>query len=134
MEYEVNMSTSPDFARRVYEIVALSPRGRVTTYGLIAAHLGDRRGARMVGWALNAVPDDLDIPCHRVVNRVGVLSGRWHFGHPDVMTSLLAEEGIPFVDEDQVDLSRCLWDPTVELYDEEAMHLPPAGGYPPPTK
>lgn len=112
------MSTPPDFAHRVYEVVALIPRGKVTTYGHIAAYLGDRRGARMVGWALNAVPVERDLPCHRVVNRVGVLSGRWHFAHPDLMSSLLAEEDIPFLDDDQVDLSKCLWDPAIELFDE----------------
>jgi methylated-DNA-protein-cysteine methyltransferase related protein len=65
----------------------------------------------MVGWALNNVPSDLDLPCHRVVNRYGELSGGWHFGHPDVMKSLLLAENVPFADEYQVDLRRCLWLP-----------------------
>lgn len=105
------MPGSPDFAARVYAIVARIPYGRVTTYGRIAQALGSIRGARMVGWALDSVPPELDLPCHRVVNRVGLLSGGWHFGHPDVMRGLLRAEGVPFVDEFQVDLRRCLWEP-----------------------
>lgn len=121
------MGASIEFARRVYAVVDLIPEGHVTTYGHIAAYLGERRSARMVGWALNAVPGDLDVPCHRVVNRVGLLSGRWHFAHPDLMRMLLEDEDVPFLDEDQVDLRRCLWDPSQALYDEQ-------GDQPPPTK
>lgn len=128
------MNELPDFAHRVYEVVALIPRGKVTTYGLIATYLGDRRGARMVGWALNAVPAERDLPCHRVVNRVGLLSGRWHFAHPDLMSSLLTEEDVPFLDEDQVDLSKCLWDPTLELFDDGEPESTLGVDQPPPTK
>ncbi len=106
------MPASHHFAQRVYDIVAQIPRGRVTTYGHIARSLGDVRGARMVGWALMQVDDDeRDLPCHRVVNRVGLLSGGWHFGHPDVMRGLLLADKVPFRDDYQVDLDRCLWDP-----------------------
>lgn len=124
------MGASIEFARRAYTIVALIPEGKVTTYGHIAAYMGERRAARMVGWALNSVPDELDIPCHRVVNRAGILSGRWHFGHPDQMRMLLEDEDVPFVDEDQVDLKECLWDPAQELYDEHDG----SEDQPPPTK
>jgi methylated-DNA-protein-cysteine methyltransferase-like protein len=96
---------------RVYQVVARIPYGRVTTYGDIARSLGSVRGARMVGWALHAVPEERRLPCHRVVNRYGELSGGWHFGHPDVMKGLLLAEGVPFVEEYRVDLSRCLWLP-----------------------
>ena len=96
---------------RVYELVAQIPRGHVTTYGAIARTLGSIRGARMVGWVLHAVPPELDLPCHRVVNRAGYLSGGWHFGHPDVMRNRLLDEGVPFRDEYEVDLDRCLWLP-----------------------
>lgn len=98
-------------AERVYEIVARIPPGRVTTYGAIARELGSIRGARMVGWILDHVPNGLDLPSHRVVNRVGFLSGGWHFGHPDVMRERLRGEGVPFVDEYTVDLKRALWLP-----------------------
>lgn len=112
------MTASPDFIKRVYEVVARIPFGRVTTYGTIARSIGSVRGARMVGWALHSVPTELDLPCHRVVNRYGELSGGWHFGHPDVMRALLVAEHIPFKAEYQVDLDRCLWQPWDE--DESA--------------
>lgn len=100
-----------EIAERVYHVVAAIPRGKVTTYGAIARTVGKARGARMVGWLLNAVPEQRDLPCHRVVNRFGHLSGGWHFGHPDVMKGLLVAEHVPFIDEYQVDLRRCLWLP-----------------------
>ena len=105
------MTAAPAFAARVYDVVARIPRGRVTTYGRIAAAVGDPRGARMVGWALMHAVEEHDLPCHRVVNRVGLLTGGWHFGHPDVMRGLLLAEGVAFTDEYQVDLERCLWEP-----------------------
>ena len=105
------MQASPAFAARVYDVVARIPRGRVTTYGRIARALGEPRSARMVGWALMHAVDEDDLPCHRVVNRVGLLTGGWHFGHPDVMRGLLLAEGVPFTDEYQVDLEYCLWEP-----------------------
>lgn len=104
------MPASPEFAAKVYRIVGCIPRGHVTTYGRIARAIGDVRGARMVGWALIMAPPEL--PCQRVVNRNGELTGGWHFGHPDVMRSLLLAEGVPFAAEYQVDLSQCLWDPS----------------------
>ncbi len=105
------MPASPDFARHVYDLVARIPHGRVTTYGRVAAAIGSPRGARMVGWALMAVVPERDLPCHRVVNRYGELSGGWHFGHPDVMRALLVAEDVPFVADYRVDLDRCLWEP-----------------------
>ena len=108
------MPASPYFALRVYDLVARIPRGKVTTYGRIARAIGDPRGARMVGWALMYAledPKERDLPCHRVVNRVGLLTGGWHFGHPDVMRDRLLAEAIPFKDDYQVDLDKCLWEP-----------------------
>ena len=105
---------SGQFIERVYDVVALIPSGRVTTYGRIARALGAPRSARMVGWALNRTPPERELPAHRVVNRVGFLSGALHFGHPDVMRGLLKDEGVPFVDEDTVDLDAALWDPADE--------------------
>lgn len=99
------------FPQRVYEIVRQIPAGRVTTYGTIAAVLGNRRAARMVGWALHSCPPDVSDFAHRVVNRYGELSGGWSWGHPEVMKALLVEEGITFVDEYRVDLKRHFWLP-----------------------
>lgn len=99
------------FADRVYTVVASIPWGKVTTYGAIARALGAPRGARMVGWALRFAPPERNLPCHRVVNRIGFLSGGEHFGHPDVMRDLLRDEQIPFCDDYQVDLRQAFWDP-----------------------
>ena len=104
----------PRFPARVYGIVRMIPAGKVTTYGTIAAGLGDRRGARMVGWAMSNCPEDVSELAHRVVNRNGELSGGWAFGHPDIMKQLLLDEGVTFVDEYQVDLKRHLWIPPIE--------------------
>ncbi len=116
------------FAERVYRIVARIPAGRVTTYGRIALAAGDPRGARMVGWALRGEVAARDLPCQRVVNHSGYLSGGWAFGHPDVMQALLVAEGVPFRAEYTVDLARCVWDPADELDDIAAPDLLPAGG------
>jgi methylated-DNA-protein-cysteine methyltransferase-like protein len=106
----------PDASRsayfdRVFAIVAAIPHGRVTTYGTIARALGTPRSARVFGWALKAAPDAASLPCHRVVDRDGNLSGGWHFGHPDIMADRLREEDVPFVAPYRVDLAACLWDP-----------------------
>jgi methylated-DNA-protein-cysteine methyltransferase-like protein len=102
----------PDFFTRVYEVALRIPPGRVTTYGAIARAVGHPQSARVVGYALNAPPPSLNVPCHRVVNRVGFLSGGWHFGHPDVMRDKLKAEGVPFADDYQVDLKRAMWQPS----------------------
>lgn len=107
-------SDDPAFPERVYRVVRTIPRGKVTTYGTIAAVLGDRRAARMVGWAMRTCPPDVSAVAHRVVNRYGQLSGGWAWGHPDVMKHLLVEEGVTFVDEYQVDLKAHLWIPAME--------------------
>ena len=102
------------FPERVWEIVVTIPPGKVTTYGTIAAVLGNRRAARMVGWALHSCPEHVGEHAHRVVNRYGELSGGWNWGHPDVMRLLLEDEGVTFSDEYRVDLARHLWIPAME--------------------
>ena len=98
----------------IYDTVHAIPSGRVTTYGHITAALGVRAGARLVGWALNAVAhqDRIDIPCHRVVNRLGELSGKMHFETPFVMRERLEAEGVGFVG-DAVDLDQHIWVPEI---------------------
>jgi methylated-DNA-protein-cysteine methyltransferase-like protein len=103
----------PDFFRDVYEVVKLIPRGRVTSYGAIAAYLGTKMSARMVGWAMNAAP--AGVPAHRVVNRNGLLTGKHHFATPDTMQHLLEKEGIKVVNDQIVDFQRHFWDPAQEL-------------------
>lgn len=102
------------FPDRVYEIVARIPHGRATTYGAIARALGNPRGAREVGWALSGVPEGSNLPCHRVVDREGRLSGGWAFGHPEIMADRLEVEGVPFLEQYRVDLSICFWDPAAD--------------------
>ena len=108
----------PDFFSRVYATVARIPAGRVSTYGHLARHLGMGRSARTVGWALKLVATSdagpLAVPCHRVVNRAGALTGRLHFETPTVMEERLRAEGVAFTDDGRVDLARHLWDPAVE--------------------
>ena len=99
-----------DFFARVWAVVARIPEGHVTTYGHIAEHLGVRSAARTVGWALQAAKDT-PLPCHRVVNRYGALSGQRHFGGPHIMEDLLRNEGVTFTDDGCVDLERHLWTP-----------------------
>ncbi len=106
--------TDQPFADRVYEIVARIPHGRATTYGAIARALGNPRGAREVGWALSGVPEGSQLPCHRVVDREGRLSGGWAFGHPEIMAGRLTDENVPFLEQYRVDLSICFWDPAAD--------------------
>lgn len=98
-----------DFYERVYRVVAQIPAGRVTTYGAIASYLGVTSGARMVGYAMNN-SQGKNIPAHRVLNRLGQLTGRAHFPD-DTMRERLKQEGIVFVDDYQVDLEAHFWDP-----------------------
>ena len=104
------MPLPEDFFQRVWNVVAEIPQGRVTTYGHIAEYLGVRSAARTVGWALNAA-HGTPLPCHRVVNRYGGLSGRMHFEGPFVMEERLRSEGIAFTEEGHVDLEKHLWIP-----------------------
>lgn len=104
-----------DFFERVWDVVRRIPPGRATTYGHIARHLGVGRSARAVGWALKAVAradgGPMSVPCHRVVNREGALTGRMHFETPTVMEERLRAEAVPFTDDGRVDLDQCLWVP-----------------------
>ena len=103
-----------DFFQRVWAVVEKIPAGRVTTYGDVAGHLGARSAARTVGWALKAAAGT-DLPCHRVVNRFGALTGRRHFEGPHVMEERLRSEGVTFTGEGHVDLEKHLWTPGEEV-------------------
>lgn len=110
------MATEENFFERVYEVVRKIPRGRVTSYGHIAAYLGTKGSARMVGWAMNSSHSALpSVPAHRVLNRNGVLTGKHHFGLPNLMQELLENEGIEVKDNCVVNFSKLLWDPAKEL-------------------
>jgi methylated-DNA-protein-cysteine methyltransferase related protein len=99
-----------DFFDKVYKIVAKIPYGKVATYGDIAEACGIRSSARTVGWALNGAKES-GLPCHRVVNRFGALTGRLHFGSDDIMEELLRSEGVKFDKNGCVILKDFLWSP-----------------------
>lgn len=104
------------FFSRVYDVVKQIPYGKVTSYGAIAEYLGTRGSARMVGWAMNASHNSHDnIPAHRVVNRNGLLTGKMHFGGPDVMKQLLESEGLEVAGDRIVEFEKYFWDPSAEI-------------------
>lgn len=102
-----------NFFERVYAIARQIPYGKVTSYGAIAKALGATRSARMVGWAMNASHNMEDIPAHRVVNRVGLLSGKHHFEGTNLMQQLLESEGIKVVENQIVDFEKHFWEPKI---------------------
>jgi methylated-DNA-protein-cysteine methyltransferase-like protein len=102
------------FFDRVYEIARLIPSGRVTSYGAIAKYLGAARSARMVGYAMNA-SHTKDVPAHRVVNRKGLLTGKFHFDGTNLMQQLLESEGVKVKDNQIQNFEALFWDPSKEL-------------------
>ncbi len=112
----MDSTTNSDFYKKVYDVVAQIPEGRVTTYGAIAKYLGVASGARMVGYALNQSHKQ-GVPAHRVLNRLGQLTGRAHFPD-DTMRERLQQENVTFVEEYTVDIDKHFWNPN-ELYDDE---------------
>ncbi|MBC6425460.1 MAG: MGMT family protein [Ekhidna sp.] len=103
------------FFHDVYEVARLIPKGRVTTYGAIANYLGVKSAARVVGWAMNGAITIYGIPAHRVVNRIGILTGKNHFATPIVMQELLEKEGVKVKDDQVLNFDQILWDPMKEL-------------------
>lgn len=103
-----------DFYAKVYAVVRQVPYGRVTSYGAIANFLGAPRSARMVGYAMN-LSHDKDVPAHRVVNRNGLLTGKFHFAGINLMQQLLESEGVRVVDDVVQDFDRLFWDPAQVL-------------------
>lgn len=104
-----------NFFEKVYVVARQIPYGRVTSYGAIAKYLGAARSARMVGWAMNASHTMDDVPAHRVVNRKGMLTGKFHFDGTNLMQQLLENEGVKVVDNQIVDFENCFWDPQQEI-------------------
>jgi methylated-DNA-protein-cysteine methyltransferase-like protein len=105
-----------DFFERVYDVVRLIPSGRATSYGAIARYLGIGSSARTVGWALNASHGmQPPVPAHRVVNRLGILSGKSHFQPPEAMQQRLLEEGVEVINDQILNWNIVFWDPSQEL-------------------
>ena len=103
----------------VFALVRACPAGNVTTYGWLAAAIGMPGHARLVGWIMNGVPAEARVPAHRVVNRIGVLTGAWAFGHPDTMAGLLRAEGVAFDEKGRVVMKQHAWDPLADLNPDE---------------
>ena len=102
------------FFEKVYEVARQIPFGRVTSYGAIAKYLGATRSARIVGYAMNGSMGK-DVPAHRVVNRVGLLSGKHHFNGTNLMQQLLENEGIKVTNNQIQNFKKVFWDPSNEL-------------------
>ena len=103
------------FFDRVYEVVKKIPYGRVTNYGSIAKYLGSAKSSRAVGYAMNASHNIADVPAHRVVNKVGLLTGKHHFFGSNLMKDLLESEGVEIIDNQVIQFDSLYWDPSVEL-------------------
>lgn len=109
------MKEDINFFDRVYEVVKQIPPGRVTSYGAIAKYLGAARSARMVGWAMNNSHNRDDVPAQRVVNRLGMLTGKHHFKGTNVMQQMLESEGVVIKENRVQDFEKIFWDPGREL-------------------
>lgn len=94
---------------RIYEVVRQIPKGNVATYGQVAALAGNKKWARIVGYALHVNPDPENIPCYRVVTRDGDVSKAFAFGGENEQVRLLKEDGITFVDG-KVDMKKYQWE------------------------
>ena len=92
----------------IYDIVRQIPRGTVATYGQIAALAGNQRWSRVVGYALNVAPDSDDLPCYRVVNRLGEVSAAFAYRDGNRQIDLLEADGIP-CPGGVVDLKKYQW-------------------------
>ncbi len=113
---EVHRSRSYSFFADVYDVVRQIPKGKVTSYGTIAAYLGTKLSARMVGWAMNAAHTAKPkVPAQRVVNRNGMLTGKNHFSSPTEMEELLKKDGVQVKNDTVIDFKKHFWDPAVEL-------------------
>ena len=104
------------FFQDVYDVARQVPKGRVTSYGAIAAYLGSKLSARMVGWAMNAAGSAKPkVPAQRVVNRNGILTGKHHFATDSLMEELLKKDGVAVKNDTVVDFEKRFWDPAKEL-------------------
>ena len=104
------------FFADVFDVVRLIPKGRVTSYGAIAAYLGTKLSARMVGWAMNASHNAKPkLPAQRVVNSNGMLTVKHHFETPTKMEELLKKDGVAVKNDKVVDFKNIFWDPAIEL-------------------
>ena len=98
-----------DTFNKIYEVVKRIPKGRVASYGTVAAMAGNPRWARVVGYALHVNPEPGKIPCHRVVTKKGEVSKAFAFGGENMQRTLLSEEGVEFLADGRVDMKKYGW-------------------------
>jgi methylated-DNA-protein-cysteine methyltransferase-like protein len=109
---KISEPRTDNWIEKIYEMVRKIPKGKVTSYGIIADTIGTRTTARMVGWAMNASHvAKPKVPAHRVVNRNGLLTGRHHFATPTLMQDLLEAEGIKIVENQIINFEKHCWKP-----------------------
>ena len=113
-------SPAKSFSDLVYDVVRRIPRGKVLSYGDVAALLGNPRAARGVGWALHALDADSTVPWWRVINKQGAISIRHPDVSPKVQRAMLEDEGVAFDDDDRVDWAAVRWVP-------KGLRIPDAG-------
>lgn len=105
----------PDFYQRVYAVCRYIPDGKVTSYGAIAKFLGAAKSSRLVGYAMNKSFSEQGIPAHRVLNRLGMLTGKHHFPGSTLMQDLLENEGHTIIKDQVQNFQECYWDPSEHL-------------------
>ena len=98
-----------DIVAKIHALVALIPKGKVATYGQLAEQVGHNLTAQDVGIIMSRVPQKLNLPCHRVVNKTGILAPDYVFGGQAHQRKLLEEEGVQFMDENRIDMCHHLW-------------------------
>lgn len=108
MWYHINGDYMNTF-EKIYDAVRKIPRGKVCSYGQIAAMAGNPRWSRVVGYALHVNPEPGTIPCHRVVTKNGEVSKAFAFGGENMQRILLAEEGIEFLDDGRINMKKYSW-------------------------
>ena len=113
---EKKLHSGNSFFKDVFKVVRFNSQRKSTSYGAIANYLGSAQSSRMVGWAMNAAHSSKKpVPAHRVVNRNGLLTGKHHFGGPNVMKQLLESEGVKVKDDKVKNFEKLFWDPNKEL-------------------
>jgi methylated-DNA-protein-cysteine methyltransferase related protein len=118
VDKETPKSTTKEYSffADVFDVVRQIPKGKVTSYGAVAAYLGTKLSARMVGWAMNAAHTTKPkVPAQRVVNRNGMLTGKHHFATPTAMEELLKKDGVAVKNDTVVDFKKRFWDPSEAL-------------------
>lgn len=103
--YDMKQVMQEDLIYEILSVVEEIPEGNIATYGQIAKLIGREKNARLVGKVLSMASSYGEYPCHRVVNHAGRLVPGWR-----EQKLLLEEEGVPFKDENHVDLKLCRWD------------------------